>query len=91
MRGGHTMIIENIASVANSNLVSGAANISQFISLYQAAKSATSAQLNTTLIQQNQHLENKLDEQTNTLLEKLIVELKTIEEQNIEIISLLKK
>ena len=66
--GVYIMIIENIASVANSDLVSGATNISQFINLYQSAKSATSAQLNTTLIQQNQHLENKLDEQTNILL-----------------------
>ena len=85
------MIIDTVASVANSDLISGAANISQFISLYQSAKSATSAQLNTTLIQQNQHLENKLDEQTKILLEKLISELKIIEEQNIEIINLLKK
>lgn len=85
------MIIENIANVANSDLISGAANISQFISLYQAAKSATSAQLNTELIKQNEHLENKIDEQTNSLLEKLLSELKIIEDQNIEIISLLKK
>lgn len=67
----------------------GAANISQFINVYQATKGATSSQLNTELIKQNQHIENKLDEQTNMLLEKLLSELKIIEEQNIEIIKLL--
>ena len=83
------MIINDLATIANSDLVSGAANISQFINIYQATKGATSAQLNTELIRQNQHLENKLDEQTNVLLEKLSSELKVIQEQNIEIIKLL--
>lgn len=83
------MILDDLVTIANSDLVSGAANISQFINIYQATKGATSAQLNTELIRQNQHLENKLDEQTNILLEKLSSELKTIQEQNIEIIKLL--
>ena len=83
------MILDDLATIANSDLVSGAANISQFINIYQATKGATSAQLNTELIRQNQHLENKLDEQTNILLENLSSELKTIQEQNIEIIKLL--
>ena len=77
------------SATANSDLISGAENISQFINVYQATKGATSSQLNTELIKQNQHIENKLDEQTNMLLEKLLSELKNIEEQNIEIIKLL--
>ena len=52
-------------------------------------KGTTSSQLNTELIKQNQHIENKLDEQTNMLLEKLLSELKIIEEQNVKIIKLL--
>ena len=83
------MIINDLATIANSDLISGAANISQFINVYQATKCTTSSQLNTELIKQNQHIENKLDEQTNILLEKLLSELKIIEEQNIEIIKLL--
>lgn len=83
------MIINNLATIANSDLISGAANISQFINVYQATKGATSAQLNTELIKQNQHIESKLDEQTKVLLEKLLFELKVIEEQNIQIIRLL--
>ena len=83
------MIINDLATIANSDLISGAANISQFINVYQATKGVTSSQLNTELIKQNQHIENKLDEQTNMLLEKLLSELKIIEEQNIEIIKLL--
>lgn len=85
------MIIEDAVNIANSDLVSGIANISQFVSLYQATKSATSAQLNTELINQNQHLENKLDEYTNGLLVKLTEELKIVERQNEEIIALLNK
>lgn len=84
-----SIIIDDLATIANSDLISGAANISQFINVYQATKGATSSQLNTELIKQNQHIENKLDEQTNMLLEKLLSELKIIEEQNIEIIKLL--
>lgn len=83
------MIINDLATIANSDLISGAANISQFINVYQATKGATSSQLNTELIKQNQHIENKLDEQTNMLLEKLLSELRIIEEQNIKIIKLL--
>ena len=83
------MILDDLATIANSDLVSGAANISQFINIYQATKGATSAQLITELIKQSQHIENKLDEQTNMLLEKLLSELKIIEEQNTEIIKLL--
>ena len=41
------MIINNLATIANSDLISGAANISQFINVYQATKGATSAKLNT--------------------------------------------
>ena len=55
------MIINDLATIANSDLISGAANISQFINVYQATKGATSSQLNTELIKQNQHIENKLD------------------------------
>ena len=83
------MIINDLATIANSDLISGDENISQFINVYQATKGAASAQLNTELIKQSQHIENKLDEQTNILLEKLLSELKIIEEQNIEIIKLL--
>lgn len=83
------MIINDLVTIVNSDLISGAANISQFINVYQATKSATSSRLNTELIKQSQHIENKLDEQTNMLLEKLLSELKIIEEQNIEIIKLL--
>lgn len=88
-KGDGCTIINNLATIANSDLVSGAANISQFINVYQATKGATSAQLNTELIKQNQHIENKLDEQTNTLLENLLSELRIIQKQNIEIIKLL--
>lgn len=88
-KGDGCIIIDNLATIANSDLISGAANISQFINVYQATKGATSSQLNTELIKQNQHIENKLDEQTNMLLEKLLSELKVVEEQNIEIIKLL--
>ena len=40
------MIINDLATIANSDLISGAANISQFINVYQATKGATSSQLN---------------------------------------------
>ena len=54
------MIINDLATIANSDLISGAANISQFINVYQATRGATSSQLNTELIKQTNILKINL-------------------------------
>jgi hypothetical protein len=94
------MVINNINDIldfANSNLVSGLANISQFYNVYQSTKAGTYAQLNNDLASQTSEIENALEEQTQFILKQVIDEVKgtaeqnkVIIEQNQEIIDLLK-
>lgn len=81
------VIISNtLINLGNSDIVNAAANISQFINVWQSTKSATYSQLASEIVSQNQLIENKIDEEHNKLLNILISEIKVVEEQNEEII-----
>lgn len=84
------MIINSINTIldfANSDFVSGLANISQFYNIYQSTKAGTYAQLNHELHLQTSFIENQLDIQTNNILERTIEAINRTEEQNKTIIS----
>ena len=72
----------NIFNFLNSDIVSGLANASQFYNVYQSTKAGTYAQLNNDLQRQTQEIENKLDAQTNEILNKTVELLQKTIEQN---------
>ena len=77
----------NILDIANSDLVNALSNIAQFYNIYQSTKAGTYAQLNHDLHLQTSTIENQLDAQTNSILEKTLDAIKRTEEQNRIIIS----
>lgn len=90
--------IHTILDFANSDLVTGIANISQFYNIYQSTKAGTYAQLNHDLDGQTSKIEQALQDYTQKILSETLEEIKktfaqneTIISQNEKIISLLSR
>ena len=90
--------IYTILDFANSDLVTGIANISQFYNIYQSTKAGTYAQLNHDLDGQTSKIEQALQDYTQKILSETLEEIKktfaqneTIISQNEKIISLLSR
>lgn len=90
--------IYTILDFANSDLVTGIANISQFYNIYQSTKAGTYAQLNHDLDEQTSKIEQTLENNTQKILSETLEEIKktfaqneTIISQNEKIISLLSR
>lgn len=66
------MIINDVAEIANSDLISGLANISQFYNIYQSTKAANYSQMISELQKQNAHIDGMFDKQTQEILNTLI-------------------
>lgn len=89
--------LDSLSSMANSDLISGLANISQFYNIYQSTKAANYAEMVSELQKQNYHIDSMFDMQTQEILNKVIEQTheiieqnKLIIKQNEEIISILK-
>jgi uncharacterized protein YdcH (DUF465 family) len=78
--------LDSLAEIANSNLVSGIANISQFYNIYQSTKAANYSQIVSELQNQNAHIDKLFDEQTHTILNELAADIQIAIEQNNKII-----
>lgn len=78
--------VDAILDFANSDFVSGLANLSQFYNIYQSTKAGTYAQLNHDIVSQTSKIENDLDRQTNEILEKVLKAIEETKEQNVTII-----
>lgn len=78
--------MNGILDFANSDLVAGLANISQFYNIYQSTKAGTYAQLNHDMDKQTDILERDLDKQTQQILEEVVKEIRKSHIQNDKII-----
>ena len=84
------MIINSIYTIldfANSDFISGLANLSQFYNIYQSTKAGTYAQLNHDVNQQPSIIEQDLEKQTQKILSETLNEISKVYEQNELIIS----
>lgn len=74
--------INNILDFANSNFISGLANISQFYNVYQSTKAGTYSQLNHDMDTQTSVIEQDLEKQTQFILSETLNEIRKTYEQN---------
>lgn len=84
------MIINSVNAIldfANSDFVSGLANLSQFYNIYQSTKAGTYAQLNHDMDAQTFIIEKDLEEQTQKILSETLKEIEKTYTQNEIIIS----